>query len=183
MKRECLEIGLKGLAIYINSKVYNGRKSGIPGVDLEFEKNDIRYIVSIKSGPNWGNNDQKKKMIANFDSARKILKTSGSEVTVSAINGCCYGKTTVKNNYQQTGDYHKYCGQVFWEFISGNNELYKEIVEPLGHLAFEKNKEFDILYSQKINQFTKELFNDFLTVESGINWDKLLEFNSKGSKE
>ena len=34
---------LEGLAIFINSQVYNGRKSGIPGVDLEFDKDNIIY--------------------------------------------------------------------------------------------------------------------------------------------
>ena len=52
---------LEGLAIFINSKVYNGRKSGIPGIDLEFDKDKIRYIVTIKSGPNWGNSSQIRK--------------------------------------------------------------------------------------------------------------------------
>jgi hypothetical protein len=46
---------LEGLAIFINEQVYGGRKSGITGIDLEFDKDDIRYIVAIKSGPNWGN--------------------------------------------------------------------------------------------------------------------------------
>jgi hypothetical protein len=43
---------LEKLAIFINSKVYGGRKSGIPGIDLEFDNDDRRYIISIKSGPN-----------------------------------------------------------------------------------------------------------------------------------
>jgi hypothetical protein len=32
---------LEGLAIFINQKVYDGKKSGIPNIDLEFDKNDI----------------------------------------------------------------------------------------------------------------------------------------------
>ena len=42
---------LEGLAIFINGKVYEGRKSGITGIDLEFDIDKIRYIVTIKSGP------------------------------------------------------------------------------------------------------------------------------------
>jgi len=33
---------LEGLAIFINQKVYKGRKSGISGIDLEFDDNNIR---------------------------------------------------------------------------------------------------------------------------------------------
>jgi hypothetical protein len=43
---------LEGLALFINEKVYGGRKSSAEGIDLEFDKDGIRYIVSIKSGPN-----------------------------------------------------------------------------------------------------------------------------------
>lgn len=172
---------LEGLAVFVNRQVYGGRKAGIPGVDLEFDKDNIRYIVSIKSGPDWGNDDQIKKMVDNFNSARKVLKTSGAQINVTAINGCCYGRTTQRNNYKPKGDYYKYCGQVFWSFISGNNELYKEIVEPLGYLAKEKNDDYLKAYAQKINLFTKELANDFFKDSGEIDWDKLLEFNSKGN--
>src|SRR5436190_11486387 len=49
---------LEGLAIFINQKVYNGKKSGIIGIDLEFDNNGVRNIITIKSGPNWGNSSQ-----------------------------------------------------------------------------------------------------------------------------
>lgn len=174
---------LEGLAIFVNERVYDGRKSGVAGVDLEFDKDNIRYIVSIKSGPNWGNDSQIKKMVDNFNTARRVLRTSGAKINVIAINGCCYGKTTRRNNYKKRGDYYKYCGQVFWDFISGNNELYKEIVEPLGHLAKIKNDEFMESYSKKINLFTKELANDFFEEDGGIDWSRLVEFNSSGTTE
>ena len=172
---------LEGLAIHVNSLVYGGVKSGIPGVDLEFTRESVRYIVSIKSGPDWGNDSQIKKMVDQFNSARKVLRTSGSNINVIAVNGCCYGRTTPRNNYKPKGDYYKYCGQVFWEFISGSTELYKDIVEPLGYLAHEKNDEYEISYAKKINIFTKELTEDFFTDNGEIDWDKLLEFNSKGA--
>ncbi len=81
---------LEGLAIYINEQVYGGWKSGIIGIDLEFNKENKRYIVAIKSGPNWGNSSQIKKMTTDFDKARKTLRTSDSKIEVVAVNGCCY---------------------------------------------------------------------------------------------
>lgn len=45
---------LEGLAIFICSKVHNGQKSAAEGIDLEFVKDGIKYIVTIKSVPNWG---------------------------------------------------------------------------------------------------------------------------------
>ncbi len=100
-------------------------------------------MVNIKSGPNWGNASQIKKMKSDFRTAAKTLRTSNSGLQVVAINGCCYGKSTNPDK----GDYFKYCGQRFWEFISGNAELYTEIIEPLGHKAKEKNDEFQQSYA------------------------------------
>lgn len=125
---------LEGLAIFISNEVYGGYKSGITGIDLEFDKENIRYIVTIKSGNNWGNSSQIKKMISDFKTAKKTLRTSNSQINVVAINGCCYGK----ENNPDKGDYFKYCGQEFWEFISGNKDLYTELIEPLGHQAKKK---------------------------------------------
>ena len=165
---------LEGLAIYINGKVYNGRKSGIPGIDLEFDKDNIRYIVTIKSGPKWGNSSQIAKMKADFKTATKTLRTSNSQLNVIAVNGCCYGR----DNKSDKGDYYKYCGQKFWEFVSNESELYTKIIEPLGHQAKERNDDFLQSYSQMINKFTKEFAATFCLNNGSIDWDKLLRFNS-----
>jgi hypothetical protein len=101
---------LEGLAIFINGKVYKGRKSGIPGIDLEFDKNSVRYILTIKSGPNWGNSSQIGKLLSDFKTAKKTLRTSNSQLNVVAVNGCCYGR---ENKFDK-GEYFKYCGQKFW---------------------------------------------------------------------
>ncbi len=166
---------LEGLAIFINRKVYGGWKSGIPGIDLEFNKDNIRYIVTIKSGPNWGNSRQTRDMIANFNSARKTLRTSNSKLQVEAVNGCCYGRD---NRPYKKANYYKYCGQKFWEFVSGNADLYIEIIEPLGHKAKEKNEDFMKSYSQMINKFTREFANGYCKDDGSIDWDKLVRFNS-----
>lgn len=165
---------LEGLAIYINEKVYNGWKSGITGVDLEFDKDGRRYIVNIKSGPNWGNSSQISKMILDFKTAKKTLRTSNSQLNVIAVNGCCYGR----DKKPDKGDYFKYCGQAFWEFISGDLELFTKIIEPLGHKAKEKNEDFIKSYSQMINLFTKEFTIDFCKSNGEIDWERLVKFNS-----
>lgn len=166
---------LEGLAIFINEKTCNGYKSGIKGIDLEFDHSNIRYIVTIKSGPNWGNSSQISKMIADFKTAKKTLRTSNnSQLHIIAVNGCCYGK----DSNCDKGDYFKYCGQQFWQFISGDANLYTDIIEPLGHKAKEKNDEFTSSYVKVINKFTKEFITDFCTDSGEIDWKKLIQFNS-----
>jgi hypothetical protein len=165
---------LEGLAIFINSKVYNGRKSGIHGIDLEFDKTNSRCIVAIKSGPNWGNSSQIAKMKSDFTTAQKTLRTSNSKINIVAVNGCCYGK----DNKPDKGSYFKYCGQQFWEFISGDADLYTKIIEPLGHKAKERNDDFIQSYSKTINKFTAEFSKEFCKEDGSINWEKLVQFNS-----
>ena len=165
---------LEGLAIFINEKVYDGRKSGIPNIDLEFDNNGVRYIITIKSGPNWGNSSQISKMTTDFKTAKKTLRTSNSQLNIIAVNGCCYG---IDNNPDK-GDYFKYCGQEFWSFISGNENLYIDIIEPLGNKAREQNEEFQKSYAQMINKFTREFSNTYCNDDGKIDWAKLVKFNS-----
>ncbi|MFQ6610725.1 MAG: PmeII family type II restriction endonuclease, partial [Fidelibacterota bacterium] len=168
---------LEGLAIFINSKVFGGRKSSTEGIDLEYDDNGIRYIISIKSGPNWGNSSQVKKLRDNFKKAKRVLRTSNSKLQIITVNGCCYGI----DNKPDKGDSFKYCGQQFWELISGNENLYIDIIEPLGHKAKDKTEEFVKSYSQIINKFTQEFSEDFC--KNGIiNWEKLVAFNSSKKK-
>lgn len=165
---------LEGLAIFVNNIVYDGRKSGINGIDLEFDKDGIRNIVSIKSGPNWGNSSQIKKMVEDFKQAQKTLRTSKSSLIVKCVNGCCYGKTKSIDK----GDYFKYCGQDFWYFISGDKNLYLELIEPLSTKAKERNDEFQNAYASMLNKFTLEFMKDFCDKDGSINWNKLVKFNS-----
>jgi hypothetical protein len=169
---------LEGLAIFINNYVYRGRKSGIPGIDLEFDIDNIRYIVNIKSGPNWGNSRQIAKMKSDFKTAQRTLRTSNSKLNIICVNGCCYGR----DNKPDKGDYYKYCGQMFWEFISGNESLYTDIIEPLGHKAKDRNNDFIEAYSKRINKLTLE-FGKFFCRENGdIDWDSLVKFNSSTTR-
>ena len=39
---------LEKVAIFVCERVYGGRKSGIVGIDLEFEDGSNKYLVSIK---------------------------------------------------------------------------------------------------------------------------------------
>ena len=165
---------LEELAIFICAQVYGGRKSLAVGIDLEFEKDDKRYIVSIKSGPNWGNSSQIAKMRADFSQAKRILGTSTSSTNVVAVNGCCYGTDRRPNK----GDYFKLCGQRFWEFISGDGNLYTDIIEPLGHRAKEKNEQFNLEYAKVLNKFTGEFITEFCDADGSIRWEDIVKLNS-----
>ena len=166
---------LEELAIFVCNQVFGGRKSSAEGIDLEFERDQTKYIVSIKSGPNWGNSSQIRKMRDNFSKAKRILRSNVYDtINIVAVNGCCYGR----DNRPDKGDYLKLCGQQFWSFISGNESLYTEIIEPLGHKAEEKNDQFLEEYSKVVNRFTMEFKQAFCDSEGQILWEKIVQFNS-----
>ena len=169
---------LEQLAIFVCHKVYSGSKSISEGIDLEFVKNKTKYIVSIKSGPNWGNSQQIRRMCDNFKRAKKILGSNTSSIHVVAVNGCCYGI----DDKPDKGEHLKLCGQRFWEFISGDRNLYTEIIEPLGFKAKEKNLQFSTEYDKVINKFTLAFAKEYCLSSGAINWNKLVEFNSSSKK-
>lgn len=166
---------LEGLAIHICQHAYGGTKSTTEGIDLEFIRNTTRYIVSIKSGPNWGNASQIAKMVQNFDKARRI---AGPRTHVIAINGCCYGKDSTP---AKTHNYFKLCGQDFWYLISGEPLLYQEIIDPLGHEARQRNEEFEEAFGRLHTRFTVQFVQDFCCPDASIDWEKLVAMNSQAA--
>lgn len=163
---------MEGLAIFVCGAVYKAKKSELTGIDLEFEKGDLFYIVEIKAGWNWGNSSQLKQLRVNFKKARRMLKKKIRKKVV-AVNGCCFGRDARPDKK----GYLKLCGQRFWEFISGNERLYMDIIEPISNRAKQRNEEFLEHYAQVINQLTLEFSQQFCD-DGKINWEKLVEYNS-----
>jgi len=164
---------LEELAVFISSKTCNGRKSAATGIDFEFVNKSIHYLVSAKSGPNWGNSSQQAKQERDFQNAVKVLKQSRRTLNVQPVLGICYGK--VKTSYVR--GYLKVVGQNFRYLINEDENLYTDIIEPLGYRAKQHNAKFMKQKSKIINLFTQQFLADFCD-EGVINWKKLVEFNS-----
>ena len=89
------------------------------------------------------------------------------------VNGCCYGRQRDNNK----GNYRKLCGQAFWELISGEPNLYTDIVEPIGYNAKEKNDDFFQQYAIVVNKFTDQFSAQFC-MGGSIDWAELVRFKS-----
>ena len=167
---------LEELAIFIASKYIGGRKSTAPGMDLEFEMNGTYYVVSIKSGSNWGNSSQHAKLASDFLRAERTLRQSAHVKNVIKILGICYGKT--KTTITREG-YFKIVGQNFWTLISGDKELYIEIIEPLGFRAREHNERYYLERNKISNLLTQKFIDRFCLEDGSINWTELVRANSQ----
>ena len=165
---------LKGLSLFVAGKKYGGRKSTMSGVDLEFEKEGGHYIVSVKSGLYWGNSSQQSKLAEDLQKAVIRVKQSQHGANVQPVLGICYGKT--RTNYLR--GYLKVVGQNFWYLISENEDLYTDIIEPIGYRAKEHNDAFDKEKARVVNRFTKEFIDRFCDDTGAIDWVKLVGFNS-----
>jgi len=103
----------------------------------------------------------------------KVLKQSRHTINVLPVLGICYGK--VKTSHVR--GYLKVVGQNFWYLISEDENLYTDIIEPLGHRAKQHNSKFLKQKSKIVNLFTQQFLTDFCD-HGIINWKKLVEFNS-----
>ena len=179
---------MEKLAIFACERIFNGykaEKGKFKSIDLIFNRDSKAYIVSIKSGPNWGNSDQIARMRTNFKAAKKILRKEGETNKVVAVNGCMYGKDNKPhkvNKRDEEKSYYKFCGQEFWELITGDDSFYQQIVVPIDKEAKKRDENFRNAYNAKINELTKEFSQTYLTDKGYINWEKLIDFVSKKNK-
>ncbi len=165
---------LEGLAVFVAEMTCNGHKSTATGVDLEFFNRGTHYVVSIKSGPNWGNSSQQNKLEQDLKNAVARVKQARRSPSVQAILGICYGKT--RTGYLR--GYLKIVGQNFWYFISENPDLYTEIIEPIGYRAKQHNEAFEREKNRAVNRLTTQLVTRFCTPNYDIDWPRLIEYNS-----
>ena len=109
-----------------------------------------------------------------FRTATRVIRQGSLNTRVVAVNGCCYGR----DSRPDKGGYFKYCGQDFWELVSGDRNLYTRIIEPLGHNARQRNDDFTQRYGAVVNRFVQEFTEQFCDPNGAIDWDKLVQYSS-----
>ena len=167
---------LEGLAVFVAEQTSGGHKSTASGVDLEFINRGTHYVVSVKSGPNWGNASQHNDLERDLRVAAARVKQGNRPLHVEPVVGICYGKT--RTTFNKRRGYWKVVGQNFWYLVSEDKNLYTEIIEPLGHRAKEHNESFDLERSLLTNRLVKAFIDDFCYDSGAIDWIRLVQFNS-----
>ena len=174
---------MENLAIHVCHEVFGGKKAEegkYRSVDLIFDRDKKTYIVGIKSGPNWGNSDQVNTMRRNLKVAKKLLRAGLGKNNIVSVNGCIYGRDNSPHKVNKDPDlsYYKICGQSFWKLISGDDQLYKKIIQPLDKEAKKRDGVFKELYVKKINEMTKDVIELFYAKDN-LDWDKIIDYVSK----
>jgi hypothetical protein len=68
--------------------------------------------------------------------------------------------------------------QNFWHLISGEANLYVDIVEPIGYEARRHNDSFNEKRAALQNRLVLEFTEQFCRPDGQIDWPKLVQFNS-----
>lgn len=157
---------LESIAIDICAAVYGGQKSAATGIDLEFNRDSCRYLVSIKSGPNWGNSSQIARLRQNLSNGVRLLRQNDPAVNARAVNGCCYGSSDT-----DYGDYRKVCGAGFWELISGDPDLYVRLVEPIRTSA---SNGFIAERTKLVHRLSVELAVSWSLPDGTLDWNRIV---------
>jgi len=165
---------LEKLAIYVAEITGGGHKSAAEGIDIELMRDSTRYLIAVKSGKNWANSSSSRDQKKNFKTAVQVIKQSDKKTPLQPTLGICYGNFKTVNN----GEYLHIGGQSFWHLISGDKDLYVDLVEPLGHNADEHDATFKEEKANAYNRLLREFTNDYCEPSGAINWQKLVQFVS-----
>jgi hypothetical protein len=165
---------LEDLAIFVAETAGGGIKSAAEGIDVEVVRASVRYLIAIKSGKKWGNAGQHKNLRDNFRRALMVIKQSRHAGSLQPTLGICYGNFKTKDN----GLYLHVGGQSFWHLISGDKQLYIDIIEPLGEEAEKHNEQFNIEKAAVYNRLIREFTITYCDAAGNIDWPKLVQFVS-----
>lgn len=149
----------------IQIQISGGTKSSERGMDYFIPPN---IYLGAKSSSSWANSDQRKSMQKNAET----LSSKGFEIYVI----CSYG-----NSDKEYDSYTQLSGKKGWEFISGDENMYKKILTALevekNTIATLKNKIYKNLESEVLDFWVSNFY-----IENKFNKQKYLDYVSKKSK-
>jgi hypothetical protein len=159
--------------------VSGGRVGGSDGVDFATETESKYVAYAVKSGANWGNASQKKRLQDEFLELRNRLYKIHKQFEAVVGHGYGLDNTPAKNKKI----WRDVSGQAFWKEITGDEEFYLRLIrfmrdEPQKHRA-----EFKKGWDQTVNRFTREFIDDFCRPDGAIDWERLTKFVSEESRQ
>ncbi len=146
------------------------------GMDVVIETPEAYTVVQVKSGPNWGNADQKRKLKENFENARAMFISRKIKKQFRALLGQCYGRATSEPSDKRL--YAVRSGQSFWEEITGDPEFYLKLIRLMKDYPTRHRPDYQVAWSNAVNRFTREFLENFSTSEGSLDWEKIVQLNS-----
>ncbi|HUV06032.1 MAG TPA: PmeII family type II restriction endonuclease [Armatimonadota bacterium] len=155
--------------------VCSGVAAGGAGMDVVIETQDAYTIISIKSGPNWGNSSQVAKLQQDFMTANRVFSNRTLKKQFRALLGHCYGRVCSERGGKRI--YSTLSGEAFWEEITGDPDFYLKLIRLMRSYPATHKEKYQAEWTTTVNRFTQEFLNSF-SKGGKIDWEKLVRFNS-----
>ncbi len=91
--------------------------------------------------------------------------------------GYCYGRKK-ESGRGKPKIYQEIAGKKFWTELTGDEEFYKKIITYMGTVPEKYIADYRKSYDKAANRLVREFAISFCHEDGGIDWEKLLEFNS-----
>ena len=152
-----------------------GQKALAEGVDIMVERDNTIYAIAVKSGTSVFNADSRKKQEQNFMAASKLAQQAKKRFV--AMIGYSYGKKKASSRGLPKF-YSELAGKEFWTELTGDEEFYIKLIRLMDRLPEKYVEDFDEAYQKAANRLVKEFTIEFCNDDGGIDWEKLVRFNS-----
>lgn len=152
-----------------------GQKALAEGVDIMVERDNTIYAIAVKSGTSVFNADSRKKQEQNFMAASKLAQQAKKRFV--AMIGYSYGKKKASTRGLPKF-YNELAGKEFWTELTGDEEFYIKLIRLMDRLPEKYVEDFDEAYQKAANRLVKEFTIEFCYDDGGIDWEKLVRFNS-----
>lgn len=166
---------LESTAVAICRESKGGWKSSADGIDLEYDEDEVRTIMQIKSGTNWGNSSQRKKLVSDFQSAVRTLR-QGRSMQVRCVEGICYGPSGLKDY----GSHIRIVGNAFWQDISGWADAGRAVMRVVEQHAANGLK--DVVAGTRAT-VVDYLQRSGVTTHGDVDWDRLYDLIMMPARE
>ena len=139
-----------------------GQGSGIKGIDLEFidEIDHRKKYCQCKAGPTTINNDDVDTISNHFDALINKALLDKMELQINdLVVGVLYGQSkSLSANYKKLGKrFTIFCGNEFWERLTGDPDFYYRLAKAFGEVVDEDKIKGKKLIDSAIDRIAKEI--------------------------
>ncbi len=137
-----------------------GAASGIPGIDIEFTDalDGRKKYCQCKSGPQTINSDDVTSIMAHFKALINKARLDRLPIQIDdLIVGILYGEDPSTNYKIINTTYPVYCGEEFWEHLTGDKNFYMRLAKAFGQVAEEDGIDGSKLIMRKVHEIAKEI--------------------------
>ena len=139
-----------------------GSASGIDGIDIEFidALDGRKKYCQCKAGPQTINKDDVATILGHFTHLQNKARLDRLPIQINdMIVGVLYGRADeLSGNYKNIDKVCPvYCGQDFWEHLTGDKTFYRRLARAFGEVVEEDGIDGSQIIKKKVNEIAQEI--------------------------